>query len=629
MLLALVLPVAPAAGATVGDQDDVHAANVLGTPANPAVDAQDCLGQGQTNPQGLSRYFITVRSTSGLDITNAVGRIIASPGGNVILPGPVSGQTVAPFATSTITMSNGDFESQANDGTQPSCVPAVNDGHPNDLASPPINTLPATAPVDFTAIGGPIAGAPLYNMVITAAGFVPVVVPISVDWRACNPGGATNFICLISMGTINLTPLSASAGRGTIAGSVFAPNGQPLDGAVVVLTDASGLVHTRISGTDCDGRLVAPLGSPPTGFYCFADSVGDKPNPPVSSPPGLVVGAATQAAPTASPNGFVNDSLGLPVGPATVTVVYDVGANALAVFNNCPPPPSGAALPTTPGAPGSICGTLPNTVTVSVQAGQVVGQDVTLQNKFAPAAGIALGASAGAFGYVVNGLGQGVGGVIITASGGGLTAPVVAFCPSPTTGIPNVQGNPPGTCTQTGLWVMPGLPANANITFTITGAQIQAQNVRPALTITQRTTANGTWIDPSWIIVAPGPVPGAIPLPVVGSGILRGTVLDSQGQPFTGAGAFAVLYRLSTRSFAASTAFTGTTPAVRGSALVNGIPVGFFPVGNPVSAIQVPVSASALDAGGNFCFGSGSAFTGGPVGGVSVGCPNPWWAWAP
>src|SRR3954449_12701182 len=51
MLLALVLPVAPAAGATVGDQDDVHAANVLGTPANPAVDAQDCLGQGQTNPQ--------------------------------------------------------------------------------------------------------------------------------------------------------------------------------------------------------------------------------------------------------------------------------------------------------------------------------------------------------------------------------------------------------------------------------------------------------------------------------------------------------------------------------------------------------------------------------------------------
>ena len=153
MLLALVLPVAPAAGATV-DQDDVHAANVLGSPANPAVDVQDCLGAGQTNPAGLSRYFITVRSTSGLDITNAVGRIIASPGANVILPGPTAGTTVSPFSTSTVTMSNGDFESQANDGSQTSCVPAVNDGHPNDLASPPIPTLPATAPVDFTGIGG-------------------------------------------------------------------------------------------------------------------------------------------------------------------------------------------------------------------------------------------------------------------------------------------------------------------------------------------------------------------------------------------------------------------------------------------------------------------------------------------
>jgi hypothetical protein len=666
MLLALLLPVAPAVGATVEDEAGVRAANVLGTPTNPVGDPQDCLGGGTPQPGnvGMSRYFITVRSTSGLDITNAVGRIISSPGGQILIPGPLPG-TVAPFGTSTVTMSNGDFESQANDGTQPACVPGVNDGHPNDLGSPPINTFPAVAPVSFTAIGGPAQGQPFYNMVITAAGFVPVVIPILADaGTACTPlgapplSGATNgIVCLISMGTVNMTPLSASAGRGTIAGSIFAPNGQPLDGAIVVATDASGIVHTRISGTDCDGRLVAPIGSPPTGFYCFSESQGDKPSAPALAPPTFAplpagAPAAAGVAPVSSPNGFANDSLGLPVGPATVTVVYDVGVNPLATFTNCPPPPTaGGGAPVIPGAPGSICGMLPNTVTVSVAAGTVVGQDITLQNKFAPAAGVCApltgggapaagtGSSCGvvvpaqttganAFGYVVNGLGQGVGGIIITATtpaGAPILSPsgqpIIGVCPSPSTTnplTPGISSPQPGSCTQTGLWVMTGLPAGTAVVFTITGAAINPQNVRPAIAQTRTTGAVGTWIDPNWIIVQAAPAPGFIPLPVVGSAIIRGTVTDAQGQPFTGAGGFVLLYRNSTRSFAASTVFAGTSPAVRGGAVLGGIPVGFFPFGAPISSIQSPVAAAALDAGGNYCFGSGSA----PTAGTGVGCPN-------
>src|SRR5581483_11202999 len=103
MILALLAQAAPASGASVPDQDDIHAANVQGSPTNPAVDPQDCIGTPQAVNNGQSRYFITVRSTSGLDITNAVGRIIASPGANVLIPG--GGGTVVPFGSSTVTMS--------------------------------------------------------------------------------------------------------------------------------------------------------------------------------------------------------------------------------------------------------------------------------------------------------------------------------------------------------------------------------------------------------------------------------------------------------------------------------------------------------------------------------------------
>src|SRR5581483_3938192 len=131
MILALVLPAMPAMpAAAAGDEDqaDVHAANVSGpvvppgaTTLTPSFDVQDCIGTANASNVGLSRYFVTVRSTSGLDITNAVGRIITT---GYSLPG------VASVPSTVVTMSNGDFESQANDGSPAGgCVPAVNDGH--------------------------------------------------------------------------------------------------------------------------------------------------------------------------------------------------------------------------------------------------------------------------------------------------------------------------------------------------------------------------------------------------------------------------------------------------------------------------------------------------------------------
>jgi hypothetical protein len=289
-----------------------------------------------------------------------------------------------------------------------------------------------------------------------------------------------------------------------------------------------------------------------------------------------------------------------------------VVVNNLAI--NCPPP----TAPATSNA-GATCGFLPATVTVSVAAGTVIGQDITLQNKFAPAAGLTPATGANAFGYVVNGQGQGVGGIVITASTGSATGPVVgtAVCPSPPSGV-GATTPVPGTCTQTGLWIMNGLPAGTTVFFTISGPGLTAANVRPALTISRTTTGVGTWIDPNWVIIQSGPLTGSIPLPILGSALIRGTVTDSQGQPFTGAGAFVVLYRNSTRTFAASTVFAGTTPAVRGPGLSGGAPVGFFPAFG-LAGNQTPIAAAALDAGGNYCFGSGTAPTAAP--GVA-GCPN-------
>src|SRR5207248_10366450 len=135
-------------------------------------------------------------------------------------------------------------------------------------------------------------------------------------------------VCSIWLGTVSLQPLSAPSGRGTIAGSVFASNGQPLDGATVVVTDASGLVHTRTSGTNCDGNPIG--GAAPTGFYCVADSTGDR----VGTPGPLAGGGS-------------NDGLGLPIGPASIVVVNNT-------LVGCPAPPA----PATSNA-GATCALLP------------------------------------------------------------------------------------------------------------------------------------------------------------------------------------------------------------------------------------------------------------------------------
>jgi hypothetical protein len=471
-------------------------------------------------------------------------------------------------------------------------------------------------------------------MVITAAGFQPAVIPLVADASSApctidatvppiNPNAGR--VCLISIGTVNLVPLSAPAGRGTIAGSIFGSNGLPLDGATVVVSDASGLVHTRISGTRCDGTPIG--GAVPTGFYCVEDSTGDRPNAPVQAPPA--------GGPLSSPFGFVDDSLGLPVGPATVTVVNNTASNCIGTLG-------GGAVA------GNPCGYLPATTTVSVAAGVVVGQDITLQNKFAPAAGVVAGAAGTfAFGYVVNAQGQGVGGIIITATGAGVPAGTVGVCPVPPAGTVGTTVAPPGTCTQTGLWIMTGLPVATTVTFTITGPSINpnGSNVRSApigannpitgantgapISVTRTTAgAAGSWVDPSWVIITQGPPNGSIPLPVIGSALIRGTVTDPQGQPFTGAGAFVLLYRNSTHTFAGSTAFVPGVSAVNAPRTIGGgfaIPAGFFPAGAGVAngvggTLNLPVAAAALDAGGNYCFGSGAVATGCPsvtVGGVA------------
>jgi hypothetical protein len=505
MVLAFTLPVAPAATAQTQDGEvEVRAAHL-----SQIVEAADCTA----STDGTARYFATIRSTTGVDIPNAAAKLIFT-GIPALLPPP---------NTTIVNLFNGDFESQAADGNQPSCVPAVNDGHANDVGSGFIPSLPGV----FT-----------WNMVITAPGFLPVTIPaLPTDGQGACPLGDPDpqrAGCLISIGQQSLQPLAAVAGRGTVAGSLFGSDGRPLDNATLTLKDISGNVHTRVSGSNCINGNVVSL--PGTGFFCFDDS---------------------------SPT--VEDGTGLPVGPAIITVVNNTPANC-------------GIAPVTSVGPGAVCGFLPATVTVNVAAATVTGQDITLQNKFAPAPPAPAGA--GAFGYVVNDQGQGVGGITITA--GGLSAT---------------------TATQTGLWVLTGLPAATNVNFVISGPGLSATNVRPGLTITRTTGPVGTWIDPSWIIVnSPGPL--GVTLPITGSAIIRGQVTDSQGAPFTGTGGFVILFRLGVRDIQAATNWTGniqTVNPVRGGG-------GLAPFPNlsylPYSSSIIFVAATALDAGGNYCFGA-------------------------
>jgi hypothetical protein len=584
MILALVLPVAPVvasedAPVAMDDQGiELRAAHLA-----PGFDAADC---ARIVPEGQFKVFLTVQSNTGVDIPNGVGKI------NVTQPNPTTGilDLVA------LPMNNGDLEGRANDGTIPGgCTPALPDGHPNDMESPALAsgsavsillTAPGFVPRTITSFVGPQG---IGDLPLAVLGDPPALIPQP-------PGGCVagdNAGCLVSLGTFQLQPLAAPAQRGVVAGSVFTSTGQPLDGAVVVLADASGQVHTRISGTDCGG---APL--PGTGFYCFSSSragaIIAAPNTPPAPFPSPNQGAVLDANGRPVPEAF--DGLGLPIGPATIGVVNNQPVN-------CPPA----------GAPANAaCGFLISTVTVNVAAGTVTGQDIPLGNKFTPSRAAA---GAGAVGYVQNLTGRGVGGVTVFACPGA----DVANCGVPSAGIPLgvLPAVPaPGTLTavttpETGLWVMEGLTPATAYTFsiagpginpgTVTANRIVGANVRPVrilggvatTAITRTTGAAGTWIDPNWI-VAQGGFALQQPLPPSGGGTIRGQVTDSQGAPFTGPGAVAILWRRTDRKIVAA---TDAGPNVPTMPQFNR---------NVLNFPEPPVvRASPIDANGVYCFGAG------------------------
>lgn len=582
MIFALVLPAAPSVSADdeVRSEDrqevDLQAAHLA-----PGFDPADCL----RTPDGTIKLFLTLQSNTGVDIPNGVGKVLARvPGG-----GP---QDLQAFP-----LTNGDFEGRANDGTVATgCTPPFPDGHPNDMESPALNSGSVVS-ILLTAPG--FQPRIINDFNLPGVGAVPLAVLADAPLLGLLPTGCVagdGFGCLISLGTFQLQPLAAPAQRGVVAGSVFTSTGQPLDGAIVVLIDASGQVHTRISGTDCAGGAL-----PGTGFYCFSSSRPALPTGQVQF--GVLQAPSPNLGPSLTANGTpvipdAFDGLGLPVGPATIGVVYDQGVPVGAGGAFTPPVNCG------PGAVGAnaACGFLISTVTVNVAAGTVTGQDIPLGNKFTPARA-AVGA--GAIGYVQNLQGRGIGGVTVFACPGAN----VAGCG--TTVVPPAAGVVTATTTpDTGLWIMEGLTPATAYTFAIagpgvvpgvvSGAGIGGSNVRPVrrigTTITTginaTTGAAGTWIDPSWIIVQPG-FPLQQPLPPTGAGSIRGQVTDSRGAPFTGPGAIAVLWQRTTRNIVA---ITDAAPGVPANPTFGGFPE--FP-------LQPIIRAAPIDAGGVYCFGAG------------------------
>ena len=236
MLLALVLPVAPAAVAGEGPDEDstLTAAHLQGPFAQDAT----C---GATFNDGQTRYFVTLTSTTGSDIPSVNGGT----------PATVSllGSGTSNFGQ-LVSMPVGDLENQAfpgRDNTVPPngiCTDAGDqpgnqaDGHVNDYGSPPVTTTPRTVPTTPTAFN--------WVLYITAAGFAPRIIDLSANgWQDgvppgfVTPGGQgtvagvgcliTTVGCLFTVGTVQLTPLQAPAqGRGSLSGIVTDLNGFPL-----------------------------------------------------------------------------------------------------------------------------------------------------------------------------------------------------------------------------------------------------------------------------------------------------------------------------------------------------------------------------------------------------------------
>jgi len=251
MLLALVLPVAPAGAA--GAVQDEDATTVTASNLTPFV-FDDCL----SSPNNQTRYFLTLVSSTGTNIPAVNGGVPAT----VTLIGAGTqnkGQTVA--------MPVGDLESQAFTGvdtaapTPPvpngSCndtgdTPALlNDSRANDYGSQYVPTsLPIGTPIAGLA-AGLVPGANVWDVLITAPGHVAQLIKYTeflVDGMPA-PGAIPGLVgfgglgclridrgCLVSIGTITLQALTVpNAGRGSISGTIRDINGLPLGGVELVI----------------------------------------------------------------------------------------------------------------------------------------------------------------------------------------------------------------------------------------------------------------------------------------------------------------------------------------------------------------------------------------------------------
>ena len=215
-------------------------AYIGGTTAAPAYDVADC---SSNIGDGFVRYFVSVRdAVTTADITTATGQL------TYVGPYPY------PFGfPPTITMTNGDLESQANDGTPPSCTAATNDGRANDLGS---SAIPASPNYGWT-------------LVVSLTGYTSQTIALSSftdGVGACPMGDGRG--CLIALGTVSLNPVgAATATPTTTPGASSGPGGR----GFAVQSAASGqVILTWASGTGQDGyallRILASGASVPQVF---------------------------------------------------------------------------------------------------------------------------------------------------------------------------------------------------------------------------------------------------------------------------------------------------------------------------------------------------------------------------
>jgi hypothetical protein len=206
---------------------------------------------------------------------------------------------------------------------------------------------------------------------------------------------------------------------------------------------------------------------------------------------------------------------------------------------------------------------------------------------------VPLDGSAGASGYVVNAAGEGLGSVPVTGRDIDGRIFGTASCPSSAM-RPTVS---PGTCMNTGFWVITGLPPSTSVTFMVGGTNVVAQNVRPNQSITRTTGPSGTWIDVGWIVLQAFGTGGLIPI-FQGGAFIEGTVTDARGTPITGPGAFAVLFSLSQNQTVASTIFADATPAIVD------LPSPSIQGENDGASVKHIVAVAPLDVRGHYCFGA-------------------------